>query len=308
MLVYTNLFTLKGHIPRTNKYVTMFFIWFTYLKKYGGLDGTVGILIDTRTFEYIRSDFARISESCTFRIEFSTYPPPATLMEGCAQKYKCSFELNKINLYLDIDYLVIRPFYTIFKESHDTLYVNAEESMTDNKHGGFFLEGCVEARNLPGFSSGWFAFTQGEEVSKFLSDVPKSVLENADSPLSTLDQPFYNYEIFLRIIKKEGPRICSMDSKIISINPLFHSPELSDAYFVNLCDPIKMLSFMCVDFSFTQSQEPAWQKDEESEHRPLNQPAALAQQQQKKEELGRPGEASPAHREEGRSHRKPHAP
>jgi hypothetical protein len=290
MLVYTNLFTLRGHNPSKNNYVTMFFIWFTYLKKYGGLEGTLGILTDTRTFDYInKSDFAKISESCNFKIEFSTYPPPATLMEGSAQRYKSPFALNKINLYLNLDCLVVKPFYTIFTESHDTLYLAPEESMEDNNHGGFFLEGCAEARNLPGFSSKWFAFTEGEEVAKFLNDVPKGVLANVDSPLYTLDQPFYNYELFLRLTgKKKSPKLCIMDSKIVSINPF-----KNDAFFVIFCGENlnKILAFMCIDFFTPQPRG-----------EPLVQGPQEPQGQQPQEPHDRPGEASPAHQEEGHLH------
>jgi hypothetical protein len=266
----------------------MFFIWFTYLKKYGGLEGTLGILIDKRTFDYIKSDFAKISESCNFKIEFSTYPPPSTSMEGSAQRYKSPFALNTINVYLDLECLVVKPFYTIFTESHDTLYLAPEESMEDNKHGGFFLEGCAEARNLPGFSSKWFAFTEGEEVAKFLKDVPKGVLANVDSPLYTLDQPFYNYELFLRLTgKKKSPKLCIIDSKILT-------PSNFDAFFVIFCGENlnKMLTYMCIDFFTLQPHQ-----------QPRGEPRTQEPQgQQPQEPHDHPGEASPAHQEGGHSH------
>jgi hypothetical protein len=261
MLVYTNIFTLKNRKPSGNRYITIFYIWFTYLKKYGGLgpDDMVGVSVDTQTLDYINSSgfFANISEGCPFRTEFSTYEPPISMMEGLSERYKCPFILNNhtINLYLDIYCLVIRPFYTIFHESRNTIFVAAEGSMIDNKYGGFFLEGYVEAQTLPGFLSGWFAFTQGDQVIKFLKDVSKGVLNNVDSPF---DQPFYNYELFLRLttssVKKEGLNICIVDSKIIS-----QSRELPDAFFVNFSEGSiysgeedlylnKILSFMCMNF------------------------------------------------------------
>ena len=267
MLVYTNIFTLKNRKPSGNRYITIFYIWFTYLKKYGGLgpDDMVGVVVDTKTLDYINSSgfFANISEGCPFRTEFSTYDPHMSMMEGVAERYKCPFILNNhtINLYLDIYCLVIRPFHTVFHDSRNTIFVTAEGSMIDNKYGGFFLEGYVEAQTLPGFLSGWFAFTQGDQVIKFLKDVSKGILDNADSPLYTLDQPFYNYELFLRltanavVTEKVGLDICIVDSKIIS-----QSRESSDSFFVNFYgEPSnniqdedlylnKILSFMCMDF------------------------------------------------------------
>jgi hypothetical protein len=83
MLVYTNLFTLVGKIPSKNKYIAMFYIWFSYLKRYGGLgpEDTVGIIIDNDTFDYINEaqEFAQISDNCMFRIEFSRFRRPSSL-------------------------------------------------------------------------------------------------------------------------------------------------------------------------------------------------------------------------------------
>ena len=76
MLVYTNLFTVSTKEPKNNKYIAMFYIWFTYIKKYGGLtsNDTVGIIIDDLTFSYINDlqFFAYISNDVPFNIEVST--------------------------------------------------------------------------------------------------------------------------------------------------------------------------------------------------------------------------------------------
>ena len=80
-------------------------------------------------------------------------------------------------------------------------------------------------------------------------------------PLYTVDQPFFNYEIYLRasgkVVGKSRIKICIMDSKIVTLNPLVSDPLLANSYFANFCgEPgvedchfYKLLSFMCVDFS-----------------------------------------------------------
>lgn len=270
MLVYTNLFTLAGKDPRNNKYITMFYIWFTYLKKYGGLsnDDTVGIIVDELTFDSMNevNYLGYISNNAPFNIEVSTYKPPSNLLEGICERYNYShfteFTRNSLNVYLDIDCLTIRKISTLFNDSGDSsLFVAPEGRMSDNNYGGFFLSdhaNAANASNFPGFSAGWLAWNHSDAIQIFFKDVLKGIALESDTPLYTLDQPFYNYELYLLLTcKKTGPKLCIMDSKIISINPLFSDPSLADAFFVNFCGEPgiedchfnKMLSFMCVDFS-----------------------------------------------------------
>ena len=55
MLVYTTLFTLAGKMPKDNKYIAMFYIWFSYIKKYAGLGSsdTVGVIIDAVSYTHL---------------------------------------------------------------------------------------------------------------------------------------------------------------------------------------------------------------------------------------------------------------
>ena len=93
MLVYTALFTLEGKDPKQNKYVTMFYMWFSYLKRYGGLGpgDCVGLIVDEDTLEYMNSEgnqiLACISEGVPFNIEISTMKRPANISEGFAERY-----------------------------------------------------------------------------------------------------------------------------------------------------------------------------------------------------------------------------
>ncbi len=245
----------------------MFYIWFTYLKKYGGLskDDTVAIIVDELSFAYMNevNYFGYIASNIPFNIEVSTYRPPSNLLEGICERYNyCHFRKftkNSLNMYLDIDCLTIRKISTLFNDYDDgSLFVTPEGRMSHNNYGGFFLSDDADASNLPGFSAGWLAWHHSDAIQIFFKDVLKGVAAESDTPLYTLDQPFYNYELYLLLTgKKTGPKLCIMDSKIISINPLFSDPSLADAFFVNFCgEPgvedchfFKMLSFMCVNFS-----------------------------------------------------------
>ena len=268
MLVYTNLFTISEKIPSKNKYVDMFYIWFSYIKRYAGLgpEDTLGVIIDTDTFEYLNDIhyFPHLMIDCKFKIEFSGYKRPSSLTEGCSERFNYShFKKHAVNLYLDIDCLIIRKITVPY--DGECLFVAPEGDMPHLMYGGYLLADNPIAAKMPGFSSGWFAYTDGDEAKNFCDDVLKRIVEYTEAPLYSLDQPFYNYEIFLRLTKPDNKlKICIIDSKIISTNPSFYDYDLANACFVNFCGEPgveechfnKMLTFICVDFSCSFHQNP----------------------------------------------------
>jgi hypothetical protein len=174
-------------------------------------------------------------------------------------------------------------------------------------YGGYFLADSILAAEFPGFSGGFFAFRACEEIKDFFESVSKRILEYTEKPLYTVDQPFYNYELFIQMKDPMSKlKICIINPDLIAINPFITDPELADAMFVNFCgDPRvedlhfnKMLTFMCVDFSFTQ-QHPA-----QAELRV----EALRVPLLREEEHDHPEEASPAPQVIGHSHTQPPAP
>ena len=282
MLVYTTLFTLVGKMPKDNKYIAMFYIWFSYIKKYAGLGpgDTVGVIIDEDTLDFINKDgdeyFGYISDDVPFQIEISMMPRPATLLAGCSERYNMehfsNFTKHDITLYTDIDCLCIRNIHPLFKEfdtKQEYLFFipEVDEGMTHDNYAGNFIEACPIAEKMHGFSSGWFAWTwgkAGEGTKEFFADVSKGLAEYVGEPLYTVDQPFFNYEIYLRMsgkTEKTPIKICIMDSKIVTLNPLVSDPRLAHSYFANFCgEPgvedchfYKLLSFMCVDFSTSKA-------------------------------------------------------
>jgi len=281
MLVYTTLFTLAGKMPKDNKYTAMFYIWFSYLKKYAGLGpgDTVGVIIDEATLDYFNKDdnpyFSYIANDINFELQLSVMQTPATLCAGCAERYNMehfsNFTKHDICLYTDIDCLSIRNIYPLFKEfdtEQEYLFVipEVDEGMTHDNYAGNFIKNCTLAEKMHGFSSGWFAWTwgkarKGEATKEFFANVSKALVEYVGGPLYTVDQPFFNYEIYLRasgkVIGKAEIKICIMDSEIVTLNPLVSEPRLAQSYFANFCgEPgvedchfYKLLTFMCVDFS-----------------------------------------------------------
>jgi FkbM family methyltransferase len=271
MLVYTTLFTLVGKEPRANKYISMFYIWFSYLKRYAGLgsDDCVGLIVDEDTFDFMNSDgnqtFSYISEAVPFHIEISIMKRPANLSEGFAERYNLeNFEQitkHELNLHLDIDCVSIRNIHTLFKPhaSTNNIFFAMSEvgSLNDDCHGGYFIK--EDTGDLPGLSAGWYAWKHSEGQRELFKTVLKGCLDNADKPFYTVDQPFYNYELFLRMNHKKVAdfNICVMDKKIVAFNPYIDNSLLSDAYFANFagepgvdeCHFTKMLAFLLMDFS-----------------------------------------------------------
>jgi len=279
MLVYTTLFTLAGKMPKDNKYIAMFYIWFSYLKKYAGLGpgDTVGVIIDEATLDYFNKDdnpyFSYIANDINFELQLSVMPTPATLSAGCGERYNMehfsNFTKHDICLYTDIDCLSIRNIHPLFKDfdtKQEYLFVipEVDEGMTHINYAGHFIEACPLAEKMHGFSSGWFAWTWGEGTKEFFVNVSKGLAEYVGEPLYTIDQPFFNYEIYLRACGKREQtplKICIMDSKIVTLNPLVSEPRLAYSYFANFCgEPgvedchfYKLLTFMCVDFSSSKA-------------------------------------------------------
>ena len=166
MLVYTTLFTLAGKVPKDNKYIPMFYIWFSYLKKYAGLGpgDTVGVIIDDATLDYFNNDdnpyFSYIANDISFELQLSVMPRPATLLAGCAERYNMkhfsNFTKHDICLYTDIDCLSIRNIHPLFKEfdtKQEYLFIMPEvdEGMTHINYAGHFIEACPIAEKMPDF-------------------------------------------------------------------------------------------------------------------------------------------------------------
>jgi hypothetical protein len=304
MLVYTSLFTLSGRLPKANKYISMFYIWFSYLKRYAGLGPAdcVGIIIDEDTFDFMNSDgnqtFAHISEGVPFNIGISIMKRPTNLSEGFAERYNLEhfeqFTKHQLNLHLDIDCLCIRKIDSLFKQLNvnSCFFAMSEGSIIDENYAGHF----IKESDLPGFSAGWYAWMHSEGQREFFKNVSKGCLDNVQ-PFYTVDQPFYNYELFLRITEKKEAdfKICILDKRIVAFNPYIGNPCLASAYFANFAgEPgvedshfTKLLAFMLMDFSTQAPQQPQQphqaQAPQPPEPQPQPQPPPQLQPQEQRE-------------------------
>ena len=266
MLVYTTLFTLVGKDPKQNKYIDMFYIWFTYLKRYAGLgpNDCVGVILDEDTLDFMNSDgnqtFAYLSEGVPFHIEISVMPRPKNLSEGFAERYNLEsfeqFTKHELNLHTDIDCMCIRNIHKLFLTLNSDFYVMEEIGwLTDDNHAGSFIKD-KQYDNDPGFSAGWYAWKHSDGQRKLFETVSKGCLENVDTPFYTVDQPFYNYEIF-KLIQAKTMKIHRFHQSTVAFNPFFFDTKLTVAYFANFagepgveqCHFTKMFTFMCSDFS-----------------------------------------------------------
>jgi hypothetical protein len=260
-----------------NKYIDMFYIWFSYLKRYAGLgqNDYVGLIVDQDTLDVMNSEsnqtFAYLSEGVPFCIELSIMPRPANLSEGFAQRYNNqhfdTFTHHEINLHTDIDCLCIRNIDALFSQvesNENTFYLMSESGLLyDFLHGGHLLEKGLVYDKFPGISAGWYAWKHSEGQKEMFHSVLKGCLGNAETPYYTVDQPFYVYEIIMRMVnkKKSDFNVCFLGQNIVAFNPFISDKSLKDAYFVNFAGEPgvgkthfdKMFQFMLADFSTSHS-------------------------------------------------------
>ena len=270
---------MLGKDPKNNKYITMFYMWFTYLKRYAGLgpDDCIGVIVDEDTLDYINSEstFGYLNTNVPFNVELSVMKRPANLSEGFAERYRAEnfeqFTTHTLNLHIDIDCLCIRSIKSLFNEidlSTPSFFSMAEPGyMCDDNHGGNLIKKeDLPHEEFPGLSAGWYAWMHSDDQKILFESVLKGCLANADKPFYTVDQPFYNYEL-LQIIsekKKVDFKVCVMDYKLVAFNPLISDSSLALAHFVNFCGEPgveechfnKIFAFMLMDFSMSVSSVP----------------------------------------------------
>jgi hypothetical protein len=195
-------------------------------------------------------------------------------MEGISERYNIYHftQLTKhdLHLYLDIDCLCIKNIHRFFSQFRieNSFFAIAEGEMRHPNYRGELLT-AEEADGFPGFSAGWHAWTNTPGQEEFFATVLKGCREWPGDPFYTVDQPFYNRELFLFMTKQKEKdfRLCAVDEKIVAVNPLIYSP-LAEAYFANFpgepgvanCHYDKMLGYMCMDFTQQAAPVPAQQQ------------------------------------------------
>ncbi len=247
--LYINLFTLCDKDPKENKYIDIFYIWFSYLIKYSKLklDDTFVLMIDTKTFDFLKSSYMFKTliqlRNNLFKFNIITYEPPISVENGMVMRYhiKTLPNINKqqIFIHLDIDVLITNDIRMLFEEN-DIAITNNTKSILYIKNHGFMLENnfygelitdeekqylkTTNQENMGGFTSGIFAWINQpnsnyclrffEQVLEKDKDINDTLYTNKDiKKLYTHDQVCFNYAIFQNAFKPS-----EMKMKMIKFN------------------------------------------------------------------------------------------
>jgi hypothetical protein len=253
VILYTNLFTLKGKSVSQNKYVEMYYIWLFYIIKYASLyrNDQVITLIDTETYKYIKDkNTFCILQSKISNFKVIEYEQPTTIKAGIIHRYYIEKIIsNTINesyyMYLDIDVLLINDIHKVFKkynikENKTTLFLQPEENILGSNYYGELASDEDKAKikqicpNLPGFSSGIYAWKNNSNIHNFFNMIIKKANENSKE-LYTVEQPFFNAAIFHYMFKEQGKIYFNIfDSKLVDTNQYAFNLH-PDTVLLNFC-------------------------------------------------------------------------
>jgi len=259
MIVYTILFTLPGKKPEENRYVELFKIWLTYLLRNGGLteNDAVVIIVDRETLGHLETQIlpSYFRQHSSIHFHCIPVPQPATLTEGMLLRYTAlPGNDSDTLLYLDLDILVMRSLKHDIPLLHNNqIMLMPEGKMAHPLYACNLIEE-KELKNMCGFSSGSFAFCNGEGIQEFFKRICQECLEIKDNPRYTVDQPFFNKWIYLTITTNAFPiHIMLMRYNMIEQNVYKIRDE---TVLVNYAgDPgvdsshyQKILTMLCIDF------------------------------------------------------------
>jgi hypothetical protein len=172
-------------------------MWLIQILKVKALSNTdaLQLIIDNRTFEYLKSNYASFSQLTKSLPNFKifTINPPKTYLEGMMWRFIPIPYTQDIYFYLDIDILVLKPLENLTQSMKpNTIYVMKEGSMTDPNYNAAFPE-ITKAQFTStdtGYSSGKFAVTsQGMRDIIFKEIISRCKF---DTTYYTIDQPYFN--------------------------------------------------------------------------------------------------------------------
>jgi hypothetical protein len=252
VVIYTNLFTLEGRDEKKNKYIDMYYVWLLYIIKYGQLTTSdyCITLTDKITSAYIKTTpifNVLVMKIPNFKIV--EYNQPKNIKEGMLQRYRINNILDSIIpssyfIYLDIDVLIINNIRNMFKnELNDnitSIYLKPEDHILSGLYYGeiateddkaLIMNKCP---NMPGFTSGIFAWKNSKDIKDFLKLILEKATEN-DKELYTIDQPFFNESVFNYFFKKIGVfRFNILSPNIVGHN-IFSTQANSETVLLNFC-------------------------------------------------------------------------
>lgn len=240
MFLYTLLFTLQDKDASKNKYVDMFYIWLTFVKRNAGLKATdtVCLFVDDRTLDVLNSNeiLDIVLGDSIFKFEIWSIPVPATLSDGISQRY--TIASHDIHLFLDLDILVQNPISPALQgfQSSPWFACMPEGHLLHSDYGGHLLTPCDTYSTLSGFSAGWFAFTPCRTVAEMFCKMQTDILKNKDTPFYTIDQPFFNKAMIeLQESNTTHPMTSYFLSSNLYTNNVHLNTESSASIFCNYC-------------------------------------------------------------------------
>lgn len=255
--LYTSLFTLADKDPSSNRYIDMFYIWLTYIIRNAGLgpNDSVVFLIDQRTLDYIKRGgvLDTLIEYIPFRFIFITTPVPNNVSEGICYRYTHApshTHAGSYVLFLGVNLLIVKALAPILKammRSATEFFVLPEGNLSDRKYGELMPVKTIG----PGLAASWFFYKTSafDRVSTLFSSIVKGCLSRVDFPFYTIDQPFYNLEVY----QVKSLSIGGLSSNMVATSQNY---EREYTFFVNYCgDPgrptlqySKLFTMLCMSY------------------------------------------------------------
>lgn len=254
VIIYTNLFTLKGKDVKTNKYIDMYYIWLHNIIKYAQLkhNDCVITFIDRETYDIISKSFlfgTLASKLDNFKVFL--YEQPSDIKTGILQRYnikKMSEIVDKeaYILHLDIDVLVISDIRNIFEVNFDncktTIYLKKEGIITDPQYYGIIMTpedhmilNVNGLQNMPGFSAGIYGWKNSKDIMEYFEFILE-MAKKETKELYTVEQPFFNAAVFNFLFKKTGIfNFVLLDNDLVGHNLFCTQVESKKTTLLNFC-------------------------------------------------------------------------
>lgn len=230
IVIYTNLFTLKNKIISNNRYIDMYFVWLYNIVKYANLtpDDYCITFIDNATLEYLeKNNIYKLFKSLLPNFISIEYEQPVIIKDGMIKRYYISELLEKtahieymnpLYIHLDIDVLVVKDIRLLFVSNtldldlsnKTTIYLKTEDKINSSNYYGeliteyekkLLLDKNME--QMPGFTSGIFAWRNSKTVKTFFTNIISMIKSNTRE-LYTIDQPFFNAVVFNYLFHELG--------------------------------------------------------------------------------------------------------
>lgn len=215
------VFTLLDKSLEENKYINIFILWLSHLIQCGDLqkEDALYIFTDKRTIDYIQEStiFSRLKTKTVFKISVILSPSPTTLLEGMMQKYIVFPYTQDIYMYCDIDILIVNSLKKITNRMiPNHIYACAEGFLKDPNYSADFPTDYPMDDTSAGLSAGKFA-VYGKDVHNFLFKTIQSLC-NHDTRYYTLEQPFFNHAILVKLPDTISCDVHLLDSPVVSFN------------------------------------------------------------------------------------------